>query len=176
MSILHPVKDIDDNIDRVAIFVDVQNIYYTVMEAYNAHFNYSYFFSKVTEGREVFKALAYATERNDKSQLHFQNILRQIGFEVLLIPYIQRSDGSAKGNWDIGISLDMLEYAKEVDVLVLVTGDGDYAPVIEKAVSMYPLKVEVYGVQKLTALSLIKVASRFISIDESYIFPIPARW
>jgi len=111
MSILYPDKDVNGNTDKVAIIVDVQNIYYTVMEIYNSHFNYSYFFSQATVGRKVFKAVAYATERNDKSQLHFQNILKQIGFEVLLIPYIQRSDGSTKGNWDIGISLDILEYA-----------------------------------------------------------------
>ena len=98
---------------KVAIFVDVQNIYYTVREAFGKQFNYREFWSRVTEGRKVIGAFAYAIERNDVKQKSFQQTLRNIGFEVKLKPFIQRRDGSAKGDWDVGITLDMLEFAEQ---------------------------------------------------------------
>ena len=99
--------------DNVAIFADVQNIYYTVKEKYHSHFDYAAFFNKVTSGRQLVKAIAYATDRGDDRQIRFQNILREIGFEVKLTPFIRRADGSAKGDWDVGIALDMAEYAHQ---------------------------------------------------------------
>ena len=80
------------------------------------------FWAEVTKNRNVIKAIAYTTDRGDEKQRQFQNILRAIGFEVKLKPYIQRSDGSAKGDWDVGITLDAMEYAKEADVVVLASG------------------------------------------------------
>ena len=91
--------------DNVSIFVDVQNIYYTTKEIYGRHFNYNAFWQKVTSNRKVIKAIAYGIDRGDEKQKQFQNILRGIGFEIKLKPYIQRSDGSAKGDWDVGITI-----------------------------------------------------------------------
>ena len=85
---------------KVAIFVDVQNIYYTTKQSYQRHFNYSAFWAQATANRIVVGAFAYAIDKGDKKQQGFQNILRHIGFEVKLKPYIQRSDGSAKGDWE----------------------------------------------------------------------------
>ena len=99
--------------DQVAIFVDVQNVFYTVRESYGCHFDYRVFWDHVTEGREVVRAIAYAIDRKDPKQIRFQQILESIGFEVKLKPFIQRSDGSAKGDWDVGITLDMIELAME---------------------------------------------------------------
>ena len=116
--------------DTVAIFADVQNIYYTVKERYGAHFDYNTFFREATAGRRLVRATAYATDKGDPSQVRFQEVLGTIGFEVKLTPYIQRSDGSTKGDWDAGIAADMVETAGRADVLVLATGDGDFTPVI----------------------------------------------
>ncbi|MBC8868387.1 MAG: NYN domain-containing protein, partial [Planctomycetes bacterium] len=88
--------------DRVAVFVDVQNVYYTVKQSHGCHFDYKAFWDQVTAGREVVRAFAYAIDRRDRKQIRFQQILESIGFEVKLKPYIQRSDGSAKGDWDVG--------------------------------------------------------------------------
>jgi uncharacterized LabA/DUF88 family protein len=161
---------------KVAIFIDVQNIYYTVKQQYQCHFDYNLFWDEATSGRELTKAIAYATDRGDERQIKFQNILRAIGFEVKLKPFIQRSDGSAKGDWDVGIALDMAEYAKNADVIVLASGDGDYAPVIEKIITECNVAVEVYGVPELTALSLIKSASRYIPIEGNLLITIPKTW
>ena len=69
------------------------------------------------------QAFAYAVDRGDEKQRQFQRILKAIGFEVKLKPFIQRTDGSAKRDWDAGITIDMLEYAQQADVLALASGD-----------------------------------------------------
>ena len=152
--------------DRVAVFVDVQNVYYTVKQIYGCHFDYRAFWDQVTAGREVVRAFAYAIDRKDQQQIRFQQILGSIGFEVKLKPFIQRSDGSAKGDWDVGITLDMIEFANEVDVAVLVSGDGDFDLAVRKLRDAHGVEVEVYGVRKLTAASLIQAATRFVPIEQ----------
>ncbi|KKO48068.1 nuclease [Arsukibacterium sp. MJ3] len=148
----------------VTILVDVQNIYYTTRQAYQQNFDYNAFWAEVTANRNVTKAVAYAIERGDEKQRQFQNILRAIGFEVKLKPFIQRADGSAKGDWDVGITLDAIEYGQHSDVLVLASGDGDFAILAERLIDKYQTEVEVYGVPSLTAQGLVNAASRFVAI------------
>ncbi|MCP4783077.1 MAG: NYN domain-containing protein [Fuerstiella sp.] len=150
---------------KVAVFVDVQNVFYTVKESFGCHFNYTAFWDEVTKGREVVQAFAYAIDRRDPKQMGFQQILRDIGFEVKLKPFIQRRDGSAKGDWDVGITLDMIELAPDIDVAVLASGDGDFDLVVSKLVDKYNVDVEVYGARKLTAASLVQAATRFVPIE-----------
>jgi uncharacterized LabA/DUF88 family protein len=152
-------------LETVAIFVDVQNVYYTTRQCFARHFDYNKFWAEVTRNRQVVKAIAFAIGRADAKQRQFQSILRGIGFEVKLKPYIQRRDGSAKGDWDVGITLDVLEYAAQADVVVLVSGDGDFDLLVQKIRSRYRLSVEVYGVAELTAASLVRAADRFIPIE-----------
>jgi len=151
---------------KVSIFVDVQNIYYTTRQAYQRNFDYNAFWAKCTDGREVVKAYAYAIDRGDRKQKEFQNILKAIGFEIKLKTFIQRSDGSAKGDWDVGITLDALEYATSSDVIVLASGDGDFDLLAQKLIEKYQVDVEVYGVPKLTAKSLIDSCSIFYPIEK----------
>lgn len=152
--------------EKVVVLVDVQNIYYTTRQSYGCNFDYNKFWSKVTSNRKVIKAIAYAIDRDDEKQRQFQNILRAIGFEVKLKPFIQRADGSAKGDWDVGITLDAIEYAKNADVVVLASGDGDFDLLVAKLRKDLNAIVEVYGVPKFTSTSLIGSASRYIPIDK----------
>lgn len=151
--------------ERVIILVDVQNMYYTVRQGFACGFDYNHFWREAAGGREVVKAIAYATERGDAKQQQFQNILRAIGFEVKLKPYVQRSDGSRKGDWDVGIAVDAMEFAPLADVVVLASGDGDFAVLLERIGELFAVRTEVYGVAELTALSLIQAASKFIPIE-----------
>lgn len=151
---------------KVAIFADVQNIYYTCRHRYQKHFNYGAFWQQATAGREVVAAFAYAIDRGDSKQRGFQKILHDIGFQVKLKPYIQRGDGSAKGDWDVGITLDVLDFAGQVDVLILLSGDGDFQLLLQKVRERYRVSTEVYGVPTLTAHSLMQAADRFVAIDE----------
>ena len=151
--------------EKIVILVDVQNIYYTTKEAYNCNFDYNEFWEKATSNREVVKAIAYAIDRGDEKQRQFQNILRAIGFEVKLKPFIQRSDGSAKGDWDVGITLDAIEYAKDADVVLLASGDGDFGLLVDKIRKDLNVIVEIYGVRQFTSTSLINSASKYIPIE-----------
>lgn len=150
---------------KAIVLVDVQNVYYTTRQAFNRRFDYNQFWSSITEDTEIVHAFAYAIDRGDQKQREFQNILRAIGFEVKLKPFIQRSDGSAKGDWDVGITVDALEYATEVDKVILVSGDGDFDILVNTLRQKRQLDVDVYGVTQLTADSLIAAASRFIPVE-----------
>ncbi|MGL6162080.1 NYN domain-containing protein [Microbulbifer sp.] len=150
----------------VVLFVDVQNVYYTTRQAYSRNFDYNKFWSRATFDRRVVKAIAYAVDRGDSKQAEFQNILRAIGFEVKLKPFIQRSDGSAKGDWDVGITIDAMEYSDRADVAVLVSGDGDFDLLVNKLRVGKGKFVEVYGVPELTSRSLMNAASEFIPIKD----------
>ena len=151
--------------ETISILVDVQNVYYTTKQAYGRNFDYNKFWAKATKNRKVVKATAYAIDRGDPKQRQFQNILKAIGFEVKLKPYIQRSDGSAKGDWDVGIALDAMEYAEQSDTIVLVSGDGDFDLLAHRLRTKQHSSVEVYGVEALTAVSLIDAANVFTPID-----------
>jgi uncharacterized LabA/DUF88 family protein len=156
---------------RVAIFVDVQNIYYTTRQIYQANFDYNAFWRKVTAGRQVVRAAAFAIGRDDEKQKQFQNILRAIGFEVKLKPFITRADGSAKGDWDVGITIDVLDCVTSTDIVVLASGDGDFDVLVQRLCERHNLEVEVYGVPPLTAKSLQRAATRFVAIETELLLP-----
>lgn len=144
---------------KIAIFADVQNIYYTTRQAYGRQFDYRKFWQRISSEGDIIAATAYAIQRNNDKQLQFQHALKRIGFTVKLKPYIQRSDGSAKGDWDVGITIDVLETATDADTVVLLSGDGDFDLLLEKIRKDYAVCTEVYGVPALTAGALINAAS-----------------
>lgn len=151
---------------KIAIFVDVQNIYYTTRQAYGRQFDYRKLWQRIRNQGEIVSATAYAIQRDDEKQLKFQNALKQIGFTVKLKPYIQRSDGSSKGDWDVGITIDVLDSAKDIDTAVLLSGDGDFDLLLEKINRDHAVNTEVYSVPALTANSLIAAASIYHRIEE----------
>lgn len=154
-------------VPKISIFVDVQNIYYTCRQAYQASFDYNKFWAEITTGRKVVDAVAYATDRGDEKQQQFQDILRAIGFTVKLKPMLNRHDGTAKADWDVGIALDVFEAAQYCDTVVLASGDGDFDILLERIKQRFNTQTEVYGVPQLTSNQLLKQAHKFRAIDES---------
>ncbi|MGH1439654.1 MAG: NYN domain-containing protein [Cellvibrionaceae bacterium] len=156
---------------KTAIFADIQNIYYTTRQIYGRSFNYRQFWATVESQGDIVCANAYAIHRanfsGNNKQLQFQNTLKSMGFTVKLKPYIQRADGSAKGDWDVGITIDVLDWAPKVDKVILLSGDGDFDLLLEKIKRDYTIPTEVYGVPNLTANTLIDSASQYHPITES---------
>jgi len=152
-------------LEKIAIFVDVQNIYYTTRQAYARQFNYRRFWQQIQYQGDIIMANAYAIDKGDQQQQKFQSALKHIGFDIKLKPYIQRSDGSAKGDWDVGIAIDVLEAAENADTIVLLSGDGDFDLLLKKVSEKYGCKTQVYGVPQLTATSLVNVANDFFKIE-----------
>lgn len=151
---------------RIALFADVQNIYYTTRQAYQRSFDYRKLWRRLSAEGDIVLATAYAIHRGDENQLKFQQALKSIGFNVRLKPFIQRSDGSAKGDWDVGIAIDVMEQASSVDRVVLLSGDGDFDLLLEKVKTKFKVQADVYGVPALTANSLVDSASQFFPITE----------
>jgi len=150
---------------NIAIFVDVQNIYYTTRDVYGRQFNYRKLWKKINTEGNILSATAYAINKNDDNQRKFQDALKHIGFDIKLKPYIQRSDGSAKGDWDVGITIDIMQAARKVDTIILLSGDGDFDILLEKINTDFNVSTEVYGVPALTANSLINSAVIYHPID-----------
>ncbi|WP_208733615.1 NYN domain-containing protein [Pseudomonas duriflava] len=154
-------------VKKIAVFVDVQNIYYTVRQIHGCHFHYANFLKEIMQRGSLAQATAYAIERGDARQKQFQQILRNLGFNVKLKPYIQRSDGSAKGDWDVGITIDVLDAAPQVDEIILASGDGDFDLLLAKVRSVYGTHTRVYGAPGLTAHALIRAADDYVPIEET---------
>ncbi|MDO6620427.1 MULTISPECIES: NYN domain-containing protein [unclassified Shewanella] len=151
--------------EKVAIFVDVQNIYYTCKQAFGRSFNYRALYKLLSQQYHIEHAIAYAIAPADDGQRKFQDALKHIGFEVKLKPYIQRSDGSAKGDWDVGITIDILDIAEHVDKVILLSGDGDFDLLLAKVAQKYGCNTQVISVAPLTAKSLLDVTGSHIAIN-----------
>ena len=154
---------------KAAIFVDVQNIYYTTRHTFSRSFNYRYFWSQIASQYEIVDAFAYAIDKGDEQQQKFQSALRHIGFEVKLKPFIQRIDGSAKGDWDVGITIDIVEAAKHADIIILLSGDGDFDRLLTHVKQRYDAHTIAMGVLNLTAQSLINACDEYIDIDQRWL-------
>lgn len=156
-------------LNKIAIFADVQNIYYTTRDTFKRSFNYRAFIHELGQQNEIVYAFAYAIDRGDPQQMKFQSALRHIGFDVKLKPFIQRADGSAKGDWDVGITIDVMLSAGQVDEVILLSGDGDFAILLDTIKRNHGCKTSVYGVLNLTANALINSATAFVDVDEKWL-------
>ena len=154
---------------KTAIFIDIQNIYYTTRDTFRSSFNYRKFLQDLEPKNDIIKTFAYAIDRKDEKQQKFQHALRSLGIDVKLKPYISRSDGSNKGDWDVGITIDILDYAKKVEKIILLSGDGDFDILVRKVINTYGCIFEIYGVKELTANSLKESATIFHPISIKYL-------
>ncbi len=155
-------------VKKIGLFVDVQNIFYTTRDALGRQFNYRQFWQHIAHHGDIVTANAYAIQRSDDKQHKFQTALKHIGFDVKLKPFIQRKDGSAKGDWDVGITIDIMEAAANLDHIILLSGDGDFDRLLTHVANKYDVVTSVYGVPQLTANSLKEAATHFHAIDASY--------
>lgn len=137
------------------IFVDVQNVYYTCRQAYQRQFDYRRLWQRLSTEYQIDLANAYAIESHNDGQHKFQTALKSIGFTVKLKPYIQRSDGSAKGDWDVGITIDLMLAAANLEHIFLMSGDGDFDLLVRHVSQQHQVSIHVISVEALTARSLI---------------------
>ncbi len=115
---------------RVAVFVDVSNMFFAAKK-YEANLNFKEVLKASVAGRKLVRAIAYAVKSNTTEEETFFEALDKSGFEVKLKDLQVFWSGKKKADWDVGIAMDMIKMADVVDVIVLVSGDGDYVPVVE---------------------------------------------
>jgi len=153
---------------RVAIFIDVQNMFYSAKYKYRGKLDYEKLLNLIQRDRQVIRALCYAVQTPEIDQTSFMKILENMGFEIRIKDLKLRPDGTAKGDWDMGMAIDAMSLGSKMDVAALVSGDGDFSSLVE-FLKAQGVKVEVYAFRSNTADELIKSASQFIPLDDSVI-------
>jgi len=161
MSVTYPAQ-------RVGILVDVQNMYYSAYDCFHGRLNYSKLLELAGGGRQVVRAIAYAM-RDGNNQSPFFTMLREVGFEIRTKEPKIRPDGTRKGAWDIGIAVDALTLAPKLDVVALVSGDGDFVEVVH-ALKARGVRVEVYAFERSVGRELREAADLFVPLGEEMIF------
>jgi uncharacterized LabA/DUF88 family protein len=154
---------------RCAILVDVQNMFYSAKHQYGGKINFDHLLEATSRRRKVVRAIAYAVKTPEIDQEKFLKLLYELGFEVRMKELKIRADGTAKGDWDMGIAIDAISMVDKVDCIVLVSGDGDYVPLVEH-LKAHGCRVEVYSFRSNTAQELIAAATEYFSMDESFVF------
>lgn len=150
---------------RVAIFVDVQNMYYAARNLYQSKLEFSKLLRHLIRGRNLARALAYIVERPGMEQNKFIEVLRRNGYEVRKRVVGERNDSANRGDWNIGIALDALALSSKIDVAILVTGDGDFVPLVEK-LCVDGLRVEIASFRETTSAELYHAADQVHVLDE----------
>jgi uncharacterized LabA/DUF88 family protein len=129
---------------RVGVFVDVQNMFYAAKHLYNSKLNFARLLDYISRDRPLVRAIAYVVQTPEIDQSNFLAMLRSNSYEIRSKDLKQRPDGSAKGDWDMGLALDALAMADRLDVVAIVSGDGDFVDLVN-FLKARGVRVEVYS-------------------------------
>ena len=151
---------------RVAVFVDVQNLYYSARNIYNARVNFSALLKETVGARKLIRAITYVIRAQMPEEQSFFDALSKAGYEVKAKDLQVFVGGIKKGDWDVGITMDAIRQMNKVDTIVLASGDGDYIPLLEY-LKNYGVRVEVIAFGKSCSSKLIEEADSFIDMDGS---------
>jgi uncharacterized LabA/DUF88 family protein len=154
----------DPREQRVGVFVDVQNLYYSARNMYKSKVNFAEILKTAVRGRQLVRAIAYVINADIQEQKNFFEALDKIGFEVKSKDLQIFPGGNKKGDWDVGISMDTIRLSSKLDVIVLVSGDGDYKDLIEHLKSL-GCRTEIIAFGKTASSKLIDEADSFIDLD-----------
>ncbi len=152
---------------RVGVLVDASNMYHSARNIYNSRVNYKEILNKVVAGRELIRAIAYVVTSDSSEETPFFEALNQLGFEVKMKQLQVFAGGHKKGDWDVGITIDAIKLAQKLDVIILVTGDGDYLPLVEYLQNNKGCLVEVAAFRQSASSHLIEVSDDFIDLSEN---------
>ncbi|MCZ6634563.1 MAG: NYN domain-containing protein [bacterium] len=158
-------KHLPEDQQRVGIFVDVQNIFYAAKQ-FNARLDFEKLLKVSVGNRRLIRAIAYVVQSPEVDQSGFISMLQQKSYEVRRKDLRQRSDGSAKGDWDMGMAIDIMGLVDKLDVVVLVSGDGDFVSLLNLVKTIGP-RVEVISFVHNTARDLIQTADHHLPIEEA---------
>ena len=152
---------------RIGVLVDVQNMYYTAKVLYKKKVNFKNILNEAIGGRKFIRAIAYGVKTEEGLEEKFFEALEKHGLEVKTKDLQIFAGGSKKADWDVGIAVDAIKLSKSLDVIVLVSGDGDYIPAIEYIKNTTGCRVEVIAFQKSTSSKLIEAVDGFTDLSEN---------
>lgn len=155
-----------NSFQRVGVFIDIQNLYYSAKNLYNAKVNFGKILETAVSGRQLIRAFAYVIKADIPEEGPFFEALNKAGFEVKSKDIQLFPGGVKKGDWDVGIVTDMIRMGPRLDVMVLVSGDGDYIPALEYLRNQGHL-TEVIAFGKSTSAKLITQCDEFTDLDSN---------
>ncbi|MBI4049801.1 MAG: NYN domain-containing protein [Candidatus Doudnabacteria bacterium] len=159
---------------RVGLFVDIQNLYYTARNVYNARVNFNSVLKDAVGERPMVRAIAYGIKADMPEEQSFFDALRKAGFEVKLKDLQTFYGGTKKGDWDVGIVMDIIKLLPKLDVVVLASGDGDYIPLLEY-LQIQGVRVELVSFGKSTSSKMRELVDWYLDLDTDtrrYLMPI----
>jgi uncharacterized LabA/DUF88 family protein len=152
---------------RVGVLVDIQNLYYSARVLYSKKVNFKAVLDAGTNERKLIRALAYGIKTTEGMEEKFFEALTKSGYDVMTKDLQIFPDGSRKGDWDVGIAIDAIKMAAKVDVIVLVSGDGDYVHLVEYLQNTFGCRVEVIAFAESASAKLLEKADDFMNLSEN---------
>lgn len=150
---------------RVGVLVDVSNMYHSAKNLYKRRVNFKEILREAVAGRKLIRATAYAVKTESGEEEHFFEALSQQGFEVKMKDLQIFAGGAKKADWDVGIAVDAIKLADKLDVIVLVTGDGDYLPLVNYLQNTKGCLIEIIAFKQTTSNKLIEEADDFTDLS-----------
>lgn len=152
---------------RVAVLVDVQNMYHSAKHLFGGRVNYSALLKAGVEGRRLIRSIAYVVRAELEEEKGFFDALAKAGFEVKIKELQVFPGGAKKADWDVGICMDAIRLANLIDALVLVTGDGDFVPLVEFLKFTKGIQVEVMAFGRSASARLKEATDDFIDLGQA---------
>jgi len=151
---------------RVGIFIDTQNLYHSAKNIYSAKVNFDQVVKECLAGRSLTRAVAYVITTETGEEKGFFEALEKIGIETKTKNLQIFAGGAKKGDWDVGMAIDAIKLSPKLDAVILVTGDGDFVPLVEYLKDQ-GCQVEIASFGKSTSQRLIEAADDFIDLDKN---------
>ncbi|MCP6720155.1 MAG: NYN domain-containing protein [Patescibacteria group bacterium] len=151
---------------RVGIFIDVQNVYHSAKNLYNSRVNFQELIKTLLGNRHLIRAVAYVVKSETAlGEKSFFEALKKTGLELRIKDLQIYSSGAKKADWDVGMAVDAIRMANSLDVVILVTGDGDFVPLVEYLKWGLGRQVEVAAFSRTTSGRLKESAEKFIELE-----------
>jgi uncharacterized protein (TIGR00288 family) len=151
---------------RVAVFIDTANLYHSAKNLYGARVNFKEVLKEAIDKRSFVRALAYVIRTKTGDEKSFVEALKKMGIEIREKELQEYPGGFKKGDWDVGITVDAIRIAPSVDVIVLVSGDGDFLQLVEYLKNQGK-RVEVMAFGRTTSTKLKEIADEFRDLEEN---------
>ncbi len=152
---------------RVGVFIDAQNLYHSGKNLYHSKVNFGTIVKDAVDGRKLVRALAYVISTESGEESAFFEALTKVGIETKVKDLQIFSSGAKKADWDVGMAIDAVRLAPKLDSVILLTGDGDFVPLVEYLQMNLGCQVEVVSFGKSTSAKLIEATDHFMDLDEA---------
>lgn len=150
---------------RVGVFIDTQNVYHSAKNIYHARANFGNILKDSVAGRRLIRARAYSVTTETGEEKGFFEALAKIGIEMRTKDLQVFYGGAKKADWDVGLAVDAITAAPSLDTVILVTGDGDFIPLVEYLKVHDGCQVEVVSFGRSTSGKLKEAADDFLDLD-----------